>query len=231
MTSEICGPQQRRQARHALLVFLALSVVAHAAVLVALPPPAHEPEPTRASALEVVILPPTPLPDVLPNFAPRVPLQRKPERMQATARAMPPLERQAAVLAMNEQQPAESAFVAPPSKSPEPQSAALDQKAQMAGMAAMPPSLNAAYLSNPTPRYPLASRRAGEQGTVTLRVLVARDGLPMRVDVEKSSGSGHLDGAALEAVRGWRFVPARRGAEPIESWLLVPVVFRLEGVS
>ncbi|MBI2509585.1 MAG: energy transducer TonB, partial [Betaproteobacteria bacterium] len=93
------------------------------------------------------------------------------------------------------------------------------------------PSFSAAYLRNPPPRYPLAARRAGEQGTVTLRVLITREGLPARVELEKSSGSGHLDAAALEAVRSWRFEPARRGAEPVESWHLVPIVFRLEGAS
>jgi len=92
-----------------------------------------------------------------------------------------------------------------------------------------PPSFNAAYLRNPSPRYPANARRAGTQGTVTLRVQVTREGLVARVDVEKSSGSPHLDAAALEAVKAWRFVPARQGAEPLESWVLVPIVFRLEG--
>jgi protein TonB len=29
-------------------------------------------------------------------------------------------------------------------------------------------------------------------------------------------------------VKGWRFVPARRGAQNIEGWVRVPVVFKLE---
>ena len=95
----------------------------------------------------------------------------------------------------------------------------------------MPPSFNAAYLSNLAPPYPVAARRAGEQGTVTLRVRVTREGLASRVAVEKSSGSPHLDAAALEAVKAWRFAPARQGADAVESWMLVPIVFRLEGSS
>jgi protein TonB len=51
------------------------------------------------------------------------------------------------------------------------------------------------------------------------------------VAVEKSSGSPHLDAAALEAVKAWRFTPARRGADAVESWMLVPIVFRLDGAS
>jgi protein TonB len=92
-------------------------------------------------------------------------------------------------------------------------------------------SFTAEYLHNPAPRYPLIARRNGEQGTVTLRVLVTREGVPSEVRVEKSSGSSHLDGAALDAVRSWRFVPARRNGEVVEAWVLVPVVFKLEGVS
>jgi protein TonB len=52
-----------------------------------------------------------------------------------------------------------------------------------------PPSFSAAYLSNPAPRYPDAARRSGEQGTVTLRVRVARNGVAAEVAVERSSGS------------------------------------------
>jgi protein TonB len=35
----------------------------------------------------------------------------------------------------------------------------------------------------------------------------------------------------LEAVKAWRFVPARQGQDAIESSVLVPIVFRLEGAS
>jgi protein TonB len=93
------------------------------------------------------------------------------------------------------------------------------------------PSANASYLRNPPPRYPLIARRNGEQGTVMLKVLVTREGLPSLVSVEKTSGSSHLDQAALDTVKTWRFAPARRGEQSVEAWVLVPVVFRLEGVS
>lgn len=94
-----------------------------------------------------------------------------------------------------------------------------------------PPLFNAAYLRNPPPRYPLAARRNGEQGTVTLRVLVDREGMLASVAIEKTSGFALLDNAAREAVRAWRFAPARRGNQAVEAWVLVPVVFRLEDAS
>jgi protein TonB len=93
---------------------------------------------------------------------------------------------------------------------------------------ATPPLFNAAYLRNPAPVYPAVARRSGDQGTVMLKVLVSPEGAPLRVELDQSSGSKSLDGAALEAVKGWRFVPARRGTQNIEGWVRVPVVFKLD---
>ena len=89
------------------------------------------------------------------------------------------------------------------------------------------PDFRAAYLRNPPPPYPASARRNGDEGTVTLRVLVSAEGLPQKVELERSSCSNALDLAALESVRQWRFVPARRGGEPHEAWVIVPIIFRL----
>ena len=88
---------------------------------------------------------------------------------------------------------------------------------------------DAAYLHNPRPAYPPLSRRLGEEGKVLLRVRVSREGQPAAVDLEKSSNVERLDEAARNAVARWRFVPARRGDEPVEGSVIVPIVFRLEG--
>ena len=63
---------------------------------------------------------------------------------------------------------------------------------------------------------------------VMLKVLVTADGAPARIEIESSSGSRLLDAAATEAVRGWRFQPARRGNQNIEDWARVPLRFRLD---
>ncbi len=91
------------------------------------------------------------------------------------------------------------------------------------------PRFDADYLRNPAPAYPSLSRRMGEQGKVLLRVVVRSDGIPDSVTLRQSSGSQRLDEAALEAVRKWRFVPARRGDAPISAAVIVPIVFTLEG--
>ena len=68
----------------------------------------------------------------------------------------------------------------------------------------------------------------GEQGKVMLRVFVEPDGLPSQVAVRTSSGSSRLDQAAMDTVRRWRFVAARRGSEPVGAWVVVPINFSLE---
>jgi periplasmic protein TonB len=92
----------------------------------------------------------------------------------------------------------------------------------------VPPSFNAAYLNNPPPAYPAVARRAGQQGKVVLRVLVNASGSPDSVEIRSSSGFDRLDDAALDAVRRWRFVPARQGDTPVAAWVLVPLTFTLE---
>jgi len=216
-----------RRTQRLLLVFLGVSVALHAAVLGLLPDFSRDPVPA-VTTLEVVLLqteavvvaPPTPVP----------PRREPPKPVRAVAPPAPRPAPPAPVLALPEPQAREGAsFTVEPARVPEPAVAAPEQQTQVASVAVTAPSFNAAYLRNPSPRYPASARRAGTQGTVTLRVQVTREGLVARVDVEKSSGSPHLDAAALEAVKAWRFVPARQGAEPLESWVLVPIVFRLEG--
>jgi protein TonB len=90
------------------------------------------------------------------------------------------------------------------------------------------PRFDAAYLRNPPPAYPRASRRLGEEGRVVLRVRVERDGSPSRLEVQASSGSSRLDEAAFDAVRHWHFVAARRGDDNVAAWVLVPIEFRLD---
>jgi len=84
------------------------------------------------------------------------------------------------------------------------------------------------YRSAPPPSYPIAAIRAGEQGTVVLRVQVDAEGTPTQVAIERSSGSRALDAAARQQVmRHWRFVPARVDGQQVPAVGLVPVSFSL----
>jgi protein TonB len=93
------------------------------------------------------------------------------------------------------------------------------------------PALTAArfdadYLHNPAPAYPAQSRRLKEEGTVLLLVRVSVEGTPLSVEVRNSSGFERLDEAGLQAVRQWRFVPAKRGGENVAASVLVPIQFK-----
>jgi protein TonB len=91
-----------------------------------------------------------------------------------------------------------------------------------------PPRFNMAYLNNPLPPYPAVSRRMGEEGTVRMNVLVSADGQALKVELASSSGFPRLDQAAINAVKNWKFVPAKRGDTPVEGWALVPFVWTLK---
>jgi len=91
----------------------------------------------------------------------------------------------------------------------------------------VPPLFTAAYLRNPPPDYPAESRRWGEEGRVLLRVRVRPDGQPDEILLQQSSGHRRLDRAALDAVRRWRFAPARQGEQAVAAWVVVPLHFSL----
>jgi len=85
-----------------------------------------------------------------------------------------------------------------------------------------------AYETATPPAYPILALRAGVQGTVLLKVLVDASGKPVRVAIERSSGSRILDDAARQHIlAAWRFHPAMRDGHAIEAWALVPVQFNL----
>ena len=60
----------------------------------------------------------------------------------------------------------------------------------------------------------------GEQGRVLLRVVVTAAGLAEQVELKASSGTERLDRAAIDAVKRWRFVPARQGDQPVAAWVV-----------
>lgn len=217
---------------------LAISVGLHLAVLVGVRP--EFPEASEAPPALTVVL--APLAEVVAT-APR---PVTPPRRDAPPRVAPPIAKPPVTSPPEPElkpdfklvEPAQS--VLPPAPAPaaeatpapatQPASPALTAPTATATVARVAEAeFRAAYLQNTPPRYPASARRNGEQGTVHLRVLVTTDGRAKDVQIERSSGSKALDRAALEAVRGWRFIPARRGAEPIEKWVGIPIVYKLEG--
>ncbi|HMH02151.1 MAG TPA: energy transducer TonB [Terriglobales bacterium] len=78
----------------------------------------------------------------------------------------------------------------------------------------------------PDPEYSEEARRAKVQGSVLLALIVGPDGNPHDLHLMRSLGMG-LDEKALEAVRTWRFEPARKDGVPVAVQISVEVNFRL----
>lgn len=86
---------------------------------------------------------------------------------------------------------------------------------------------DAGYLRNPAPRYPDFAQQQGWEGTVILNVHVLANGKPKAVEIKQSSGRKILDDSAVQAVKRWSFVPAKLGETATDSWVEVPIDFRL----
>lgn len=77
------------------------------------------------------------------------------------------------------------------------------------------------------PVYPPIARAARVSGTVTLEVVVGKDGNVQ--DLKVIRGHPLLVQAAVDAVRQWRYKPVLLNGEPVEVESVVAVNFKLEG--
>lgn len=247
-----CPAAARARSHYAVAGWLLASVALHALAFMTLPAFVDSGARPAVRVLDVVVMVRDPQPEFKPEskpapapvaVAPAASRASPPRQAAAAVAARQPPRAEASIARENVAQQSEPTIASPatarpdaaPSASAKTAGAVLPARSQAEAAAPVealtPPVFNAGYLRNPPPRYPISARRNGEQGTVTLRVLVDREGLPASVAVEKTSGFAPLDNAAREAVRAWRFAPARRGNQAVEAWVLVPVVFRLEDAS
>lgn len=81
-------------------------------------------------------------------------------------------------------------------------------------------------LATPDPAYTEEARRAKTQGTCVLAVIVDADGRTRDIRVVRGLGFG-LDAKAVEAVRQWKFEPAKKDGKPVNVAINVQVEFKL----
>ena len=81
-------------------------------------------------------------------------------------------------------------------------------------------------ISAPDPEYQKEAREARLQGTVILVAFVNEDGRVSNVRISRPLGMG-LDEKGVEAVRKWRFQPAKRAGVPVRFQINIEVNFRL----
>ena len=79
------------------------------------------------------------------------------------------------------------------------------------------------------PKYPEAARRAQKEGLVKLEFTVGVDGKATDITVVEEKPKGFGFGAeAIEAVKRWRFTPAKRGTKSVPQRVKIPIRFTLE---
>jgi protein TonB len=90
------------------------------------------------------------------------------------------------------------------------------------GAGITPPSI----MREVRPDYTEEARRRGLEGDVELEIVVRSDGSVGNVKILRGLGSG-LDQRAVDAVRQWRFSPAKRFGTPVDVMVQVGVEFKL----
>ncbi len=177
------------------------------------PPPEDTPPPEPEPELESMIQPPPPdlPPPVFPIQAPPPPPPKPkapaPKPHPVTPQSVAPHPRQAAAPAQTAAQPG------PPAAPAAPKTVGASQ---------------VSFLVRPNPIYPARSRRANEQGTAMVRVMIDVAGRPSQVSLQTSSGFPALDESALNAVRAAQFRPYSEGGVAQPVWVLVPIKFVLQ---
>lgn len=86
----------------------------------------------------------------------------------------------------------------------------------------------AALVTSVEPSYPERARGAGIEGTVELDVTIGPDGTVTNVEVVRGLPFG-VSEAAAEAVRRWKYRPARGKDGPVASRKTVRILFTLGG--
>ncbi len=205
-----------------------LVVLVHGLGLIWLRLPAKQTSAARPIVMEVAIIPVSaPKPKVAPPPPPPAAAKTKPlpkkTQPKPTLKKMPVVKEQADFAptkqVLEAQTIAQNAPIMPPAPN-------IETAAKIEPF--IEADINADNAENPKPDYPSMARNMGWQGKVMLRVQVSEQGLSESVEIERSSGFDILDESAIEAIKQWRFTPAKRGEMPIASSVIVPIIFTLE---
>lgn len=210
--------------RAGLAALAGVTLLAHVAIIATLHQPgAVTPQPPKAEPLAIEFAPPPPPPPEPPKPLPQVAKAVPTPSPVRTVHPLPVVSQpvsdgppaadtvQVATSAAPAPAPAPAPAAAPPAP-PEP---------------VTEPRGYAGYRNNPAPEYPALAQDRGLQGRVILNVHVLASGKADNIAVDKSSGHKILDDAAIKAVLAWSFDPARRGQQPIDGWVKVPLNFKL----
>jgi periplasmic protein TonB len=229
--SFVAGLLGEERPRDMLILLTVLVLLLHVCLLTWLKRPGEAVTEAKPLTMEVsMIAISAPKPALAPP-QPSPPPEKKtpPKKVQPkpAAKKPPPIVQKAPDFAPTE--PAAEAPIAAPAAA----SAAASSTSQAPTAAAAATetfteaNFRANYAHNPKPEYPMVAKSRGWAGKVLLRVKVSAQGSSDAVAVEKSSGYDLLDESAIEAVKQWRFIPAKRGEASVASSVIVPIIFNL----
>jgi periplasmic protein TonB len=87
--------------------------------------------------------------------------------------------------------------------------------------------LNPRYASALQPEYPPGMIRQEKEGAVTIKILIGTDGRVKQVDPVRFEEDAFLIATRRQALSSWRFLPATKDGEPVESWKEMTVRFQM----
>jgi protein TonB len=180
-------------------------------------------DPVRTVPLVMTMIPLEREPPPLPPSLPDVPAPEVPEPRPQQIVAPPPIERSPAPA------PTMTIIATPPPPAPPVAVIAEPRPRTPSDAPVSSDNLALKLISATPPRYPVASRRAREQGVVLLDVLLGEDGSVDDISVKRSSGHDRLDDAARLVVRRWRWSPTIVDGKAVRVRGIVRIPFELRG--
>lgn len=86
---------------------------------------------------------------------------------------------------------------------------------------------NPVPVKTPPPRYPDSLKREGVSGVVAVVIVIDEKGNIINSSISKSSNV-EFERPALEAVKNWKFKPAKKDGNPVKVRVTIPLRFNVE---
>jgi protein TonB len=78
------------------------------------------------------------------------------------------------------------------------------------------------------PTYPSKAKAKNITGRVTFKLLVDKDGMVKTIEIIDAEPQGVFEEATVNAVRQWRFQPAKVKGKPVPCWCQSSIAYDLD---
>lgn len=200
---------------------LGIVILLHGAVLGALVLAKMEMPPKKIfTELDTYRVPPEPIPDPNPPEVKKPAPNQQIETVERIIQTPPPPQREE-IFTRSEPTPVEAepiwlASIDPPKRepvftTPVRREARIDPRSEL------------------KPLYPASEQRMGNEGVVTIRVLIGADGKVKGAEKLRATNDIFYQATVRHALRNWKFKPATLDGRPIESSKVMTLHFELDG--